>query len=120
LKPEEMTRGEAGSVYVRRQYVGFDWSIESVIGVTMDLVRIGLVVPVGDLVWAYILGLEGSRRAHCRRKTCRVVSSSLKMNMDSAACRVAVTGRIFAVWNQSREAKLVTAVHSVGDIYIYR
>ena len=58
----------------------------------LNLYGIGLIAPVEDPVWADIRGLEGSRKAPCRRKTCEMVARSLKIKADGAACRNAGSG----------------------------
>ena len=59
---------------------------------TLNPDGIGLIAPVEDPVWADIRGLEGSRKAPCRRKTCEMVARSLKIKADGAACRNAGSG----------------------------
>jgi hypothetical protein len=81
----------------------------------MNLDGIGLFTSVEDSVWTYIGAWRVPRRAPCHRKTCEAVASSLKMNVDCAACRDAGTGRSFAMWTLNWEAKSVKSVHSARE-----
>jgi hypothetical protein len=78
----------------------------------LNLYGIGLIAPVEDQVWADIRGLEGPRRAPCRRKTCEAVPRSLNMKADGAAYRDAGTGQSFPMWPLSLDAK---SVHAAGE-----